>query len=358
MKKQILIWLFICVALLMVPLSVLWDESSLTASTQLQSGQNLPPVTDGTALLTDTPSGSLEDTQPQSNDVFTGAPETFLVYNHTTQRVESVSDVDFIRGAIAAEMPGVFHIEALKAQGVAAYTFAVRQAMIQQESPDPLLEGAHFSADPPNLQVYMTRNEAEEFYGEDFYIYWTKVTRAAQEVMGYILLYEEQPAATAYHAISAGQTESAANIWDGEPLPYLQSVESSWDELSPGYETVLTFTSDELQEFMLEYNPNTIFQQDPSLWFSNLEHSNSGYVTSVSVGDQVLSGLELRNLLGLRSSHFDVEYNGNFIFTVRGYGHGAGLSQNGADYMARQGSTFDEILMHYYPDTTLALATN
>ncbi len=354
MKIKIILWLILFCAVLTVPLTVIFEQDSPLIS---PTGSSHVPA----EVYSSTPSSGLQgDTEHNTIQatLFEGVPDTFLIYNESTERVESVSSEDFVRGAIAAEMPAMYHIEALKAQGVAAYTFAVRQALTQKETPDPNLEGADFYADPENLKVYLTRDEAVEFYGEDFDLYWNKVNQAAQEVMGYILLYESEPAATAYHAISAGKTESAANIWQyGEALPYLQPVDSSWDVLSAGYETTAIFTPVQLQELVSSQRPHAVLPTDASQWISVSERSDSGYVTSVQVGDEVFTGLELRDLLGLRSSHFEVNYNGNFIFTVCGYGHGAGLSQNGADYMARQGSTFDEILLHYYPDTTLGMAS-
>ncbi len=289
--------------------------------------------------------------------VYTGAPEFFRVLNRSTGRVEEMAAADFVRGAVAAEMPPLYHSRALKAQAVAAYSYAVCQALKQRNDPSPELKGADFEIDPPNMQVCLTEQEARAFYGEEFDLYWNKVCEAADRVGRYILLYEGKPVAAAYHAISAGKTEDAAYVWQGEALPYLQAVESEGDLLAAGYETTVDFTARELRQLLTEKLGETELPEDQSRWIVPLEWSPSGYVTRVQVGEKNLTGLELRFLLGLRSSHFQVEQgDGVFSFRVQGYGHGAGLSQNGADYMARQGATFDEILQHYYPGTTLALA--
>ena len=292
--------------------------------------------------------------QLQQEVVYEQAPNVFRVLNRSSGRVEEMAAEDFVRGAVAAEMPALFHPEALKAQAVAAYSYAVRQAMEQRQNPTPELKGADFEIDPENLQVCLTEKEAREFYGEDFDFYWNKVCDAADRAGQYILLYDRQPVAAAYHAISAGTTEDAAYVWQGEELPYLQAVESEGDLLAAGYESSVTFTADELAEKL----PGTVLPEDTARWVVPLEWSPSGYVTLVQVGEENMSGLELRHLLGLRSSHFRVEQGeGSITFRVQGYGHGVGLSQNGADFMARQGATFDEILLHYYPGTVLALSS-
>ena len=295
---------------------------------------------------------------PDNDKVFDGVPSSFFILNRSTGRVEEMSARDFVRGAVAAEMPALYHPEALKAQAVAAYTYAVRRAMEQRANPDPGLKGADFEADPENLQVCLTEKQAREFYSEDFAFYWNKVCEAADQAAKYILLYEGQPAATAYHAISAGMTEDAAHVWQGETLPYLQAVESRGDRLAAGYESCVSFTAEQLRELLTEKTGENGLPDDLNRWVVPLEWSPSGYVTLVQIGEQNITGLELRFLLGLRSSHFQVEQqDGVFTFRVQGYGHGVGLSQNGADYMARQGATFDEILLHYYSGVTLALAS-
>jgi len=338
-----LVWLAVLVVL--VPATVLLEPArampaAVQPSDQLQ------------AALPHREADPAEDT-----GIYTEAPESFFVLDSSTGRVEEITAEEFVRGAVSAEMPALFHPEALKAQAVAAYSYAVCQALQQRAAPDPSLQGADFAVDPQNLKVYLTEAQARDFYGEEFDFYWNKVCKAADQAGKYILLYEGQPAAAAYHAISAGSTEDAAYVWAGRELPYLQAVESEGDKLASGYETTVTFTAPELQNILLQEMPDLELPQDQSRWVVPLEWSPSGYVTLVQVGERNITGLELRFLLGLRSSHFTVEQqNGVFTFTVQGYGHGVGLSQNGADYMARQGATFDEILLHYYPGTTLALS--
>lgn len=277
--------------------------------------------------------------------------QSFKILNRSTGKVEEVKLLDYLRGAIAAEMPASFHSEALKAQGVAALTYALYHVGEQERNPDPLLLGAHFSADPGKREGYMTEKEAKKFYGDNWRYNWEKVCEAADEAIKWVVLYDNAPIAAAYHAISAGSTEDARNIW-GQPMSCLTPVDSSWDILAKGYKSTVVLSQSEIKERL--GNSDVTLLPNPDTWLEVLERSPSGYVTRVQVGNTEMNGNKLRNLLGLRSSSFQIERQGkDFLFLVNGYGHGAGLSQNGADYMARQGSDFLEILEHYYPQGKL-----
>lgn len=275
----------------------------------------------------------------------------FKVLNRSTGRVEEVELLDYVRGAIAAEMPASYHSEALKAQGVAALTYGLYHAREQEQKPDPLLLGAHFSADPEKREGYMTEKAAKKFYGDNWRYNWDKVCAAADEAVKWVVLHEGEPIAAAYHAISAGSTEDAKNIWN-QPLPCITPVDSSWDILAKGYKSSVVLSQNEIKEKLRDTGITLL--PNPDTWMKVLERSPSGYVTRVQVGSGEMNGNKLRNLLGLRSSSFQIERQGkDFLFLVNGYGHGAGLSQNGADYMARQGSSFTKILEHYYPRSQL-----
>lgn len=270
----------------------------------------------------------------------------FRILNRTTGKVEKVAIQDYVRGAIAAEMPATFHKEALKAQGVAALSYALHMALSQREHPDADLRGADFSADPENRQGYMTGEAIKIFYGDMGDYYWEKVASAAEEACGVVATYEGKPIAAAYHAISGGVTENAVNIWC-QSMPYLVEADSSWDMLAQGYKKVITIGKEEMAEKLQEAGVE--LQGDFTTWIEIEERSPAGYVTRVRAGNQTFHGNELRNILGLRSACFYLSTQSHgFVFEVQGYGHGAGLSQNGADYLARQGKNFCQILHHYY----------
>ncbi|MCL2056070.1 MAG: stage II sporulation protein D [Oscillospiraceae bacterium] len=280
--------------------------------------------------------------------------DSFLIYDMASGEVETVSLRDYVLGAVASEMPAVFHPEAMKAQAVAAHTFALHNHHVRRDIPDPALHGADFAADPSGMRVYITEETAREFWGEDYADeFWAKISAAADSVLGYILEYDDEPIAAAYHAISAGRTEDAANVWTGS-ADYLVPAESGGDFLAPDFEVTQHFTAEEAKHILANLLPGISLPDDPALWFSEIEHSPSGYVTAVTVGGERLHGKDIRTAFGLRSHSMDISYDGRgFGFTTYGHGHGVGLSQYGADFMARQGYTFEQILAHYYPGAQL-----
>lgn len=277
----------------------------------------------------------------------------FNILNQSTGKVQKVLSRDYVRGALAAEMPANFHIEAMKAQAVSAHTYALLNKQLQQQNPNPDLKGADFSADPNSLKGYMTEKQAKEFYGDNFEIYWKKICEAADTTLDTILVYEDEPILAAYHSTSTGMTEGAENVWTTS-LPYLVPVESVGDKLSPNFEVTKSFTADEIQKKFDTVYDDIKFPSDKSKWFKILEHSEGGYITLIDAGNLTLHGKDVRTVLDLRSSAFTIAQKGNtFSFTTTGYGHGVGLSQYGADYMARQGIPYEEILLHYYQGASL-----
>lgn len=371
MKAAALYVAIFALALLTIPLIALNYDMEKAPEMQAPTHspsvpENLPvellPDSDSDADSADTQadaSAGDSDGEPQRQVVATPASQrgvdSFLIKDTATGQVNEVSLQDFVRGAVAAEMPVSFHPEALKAQAVAAHTFALHNHLVQEENADSALNGADFEADPSGMKVYITEAQAKAFYGENGDRYWEKICEAADSVLPYVLEYDDEPIVAAYHAISAGQTEDAANVWTGS-APYLQSADSPGDILAPDYETTVTLSTQELRELLLAAYPDLELQEDPGEWFGDETRSESGYVVEIQVGGQTLHGKELRELLGLRSHNFDVLYTDTgFTFDVYGYGHGVGLSQYGADFLARQGKTFDEILDNYYTGAALKM---
>lgn len=285
------------------------------------------------------------ETVPPKEDVF-------LVLDTESGEVISVSARDYVIGAVCAEMPASFHEEALKAQAVAAHTYAVRQREKELLSPTKELNGAYFSNDPAHYQAYFTKEQAKSFYGDKYEEYYDKIAAAADEVLNEIIVYENEPIIAAFHSMSGGVTESADVVW-GASVDYLVPVESHSDTKVYAFEEGYVFTPAEIKArvstlYDIDFNGNK------SQWFNVCDRSPSGTVTSMSAGDGYLTGAEFREALSLRSANFTVSFDGeNFIIVTKGYGHGVGLSQYGADAMARDGKTYREILSHYYPGTQI-----
>lgn len=275
--------------------------------------------------------------------------ETFNILNRTTGKIDTVTVKDYVRGALSAEMPPSFQTEALKAQAVSAHTYALNM----QKEAEKVGRDYDFSADPSDWKGYVTEAQAKERFGKYFEEYWGKLSKAADSVCGKIMVYDDEPIAAAYHAISAGTTEAAVEVW-GNPVEYLTPVDSIGDLRAPGFEETVTLTAEETKKAISKAFPEIDLQGEPETWFTIDTRSESGYITKVTAGDTEITGLELREALDLRSSNMTIDCKGKqFTFTTKGYGHGVGLSQYGADYMARQGADYEDILKHYYPGAEL-----
>lgn len=281
------------------------------------------------------------------------ADEPYKVLNCSTGIVSEVSVRDYVIGAVAAEMPASFEEEALKAQAVAAHTYAERQRGLQKKSPDTALGNADFSDDPNKYQGFYTNDMIHHYFGENYDVYYKKIAKAVDEVLPYIMTYEDEPIIAAFHSMSSGRTESAENVW-GAAVDYLVSTDSEADTEAPGY-----IEETEIDEQFVKTRLERVFEgikleNDPEKWITIKEKSPSGTVIKAEAGGIEVTGGEIREAFGLRSADFTVSCkDGKIIFTTRGYGHGVGMSQYGANHMAQQGSTWREILEHYYSKTEI-----
>lgn len=274
------------------------------------------------------------------------AEEGFRIYDLSSKEIYTISLHDYVCGAIAAEMGADFEFEALVAQGRAALSCALYQKNAHADA------DYDFTADPKNRYMFLTREQAKEIYGDAFAEKWDKICLAAEEAEKYIITNNGEAAMTVYHAISAGITQSAADLWGGD-LPYLTEVESPLDSGCEGFVTTAVRPLDEVLESLNSCGAK-LSGASPEQWFSGGEYTSGGYLKRIEIGSATFSGSKLRTLFGLRSSAFTVSYSdGEFTFTVHGYGHGVGMSQVGANKMAKAGSTAEEIIAHYYPGTEL-----
>ncbi|WMJ22443.1 stage II sporulation protein D [Paludicola sp. MB14-C6] len=278
---------------------------------------------------------------------------TYLVLNHKTGEVMKLDPANYIKGVVAAEMPIAYHAEALKAQAVAAHTYALRQIDAELKNPSPELKGAYLSTDFEKGQAYISVEELKEKWGKNYEINYKKLSDAVDSVINEILVYEDKPILAAFHSISGGITESAKTVW-GKDVSYLVPVKSEGDELSPNYETKTTLTASEVEHAFTQKYKDIKFDKDKTKWFQILKRSDSKTITEIQVGSEKMNGKDVREVLNLKSSNFEVAFaNESFTFTTNGYGHGVGMSQYGADYLARQGKTYHEILLHYYSGVTV-----
>lgn len=269
----------------------------------------------------------------------------FHVFNVSTGQAMSLPGREYITQVVAAEMPASFEPEALKAQAVAAFTYALYR---KEGTPDSTHEGCELCTDSTHCKAYADEAYLRSLWGDDYDYYFTRIAEAVNEVYGRYMTYQGQPIAAVFHALSPGVTEDAVNVW-GHAYPYLVSVDSAWDKKVKGYESTVTISKKEFKSIMEGYSDRCDLSDDPEKWVGKMIRSESGGVQTVEVGGMVLAGTRMRGLFDLRSTNFTVEYrDGSFIFTVHGYGHGVGMSQYGANLMAKDGATYEEILHHYY----------
>lgn len=275
------------------------------------------------------------------------------VLDFTSGQVTELPIRDYVIGAVLAEMPATYHEEALKAQAVAARTYAVRQREKQRLDPDEMLMGADISNDSTKFQAYFTDEQAKAFYGDSYDAYYNIVSSAVDATEGQVLVYDGEPIVAAFHSTSGGRTESAEVIW-GSPVEYLVPVESVGDVKSPVYLEEKIFTAEEVSAVIEESYPNADFSGKPEKWLIIGDRSTSGTVIELTAGGEIISGTQFRRLFSLRSANFDIEYSdGCFTVTTKGNGHGVGMSQYGANAMANEGADYKEILLHYYTGAEL-----
>ena len=293
----------------------------------------------------------LSTTEPEIVESTPADADCYYVWREKTGEIQAIPVQEYILGAVAAEMPVSFETEALKAQAVAAHTYAQRQCLAAAGRDD--LHGADFSDDPAKFQAFLTQDELRERWGTHYDVNYRRLSTIVGEVVENVLVYEDEPILAAFHAISSGRTDAAKTIW-GTDLPYLQPVECPADKDAPSFEETVSFSPDEAGDRLRGAHPALDLAVEPEEWFGEPIVSEAGTVLSIPVADGLFTGGEIRSLFGLRSASFTVSFEkGQFVFTTRGFGHNVGMSQYGANQMARDGADYREILARYYPGAEL-----
>lgn len=241
----------------------------------------------------------------------------------------------YIEGVVAAEMPAEFNLEALKAQAVAARTY-----MYQKKDTSSHLNGADVCSDFAHCQAYKTDETLKKQWGANYKKYKSKISDAVNSTKGLIMEYNGKPISAVFHSTSSGKTQNSEDVW-GNKVPYLKSVVSDGDYLSPKYKSTVVLSKDEVKQ--------KLNITDDGFSISDIVYSDGESVSEIKICGKKFSGTQIRTALGLNSACFDIDaVDGNVKFTVRGYGHGVGMSQYGANYMASQGKNYKEILKKYY----------
>ena len=248
---------------------------------------------------------------------------------------------EYILGVVLAEMPASFHTEALKAQAVAARTYALRRYVLGDRHTDKAV-----CTNPHCCQAYMTQEQYLKSHGSSADV--LRVQEAVLATRGQILTYQGNLAETTYFACSGGRTEDAVAVW-GTDIPYLQAVDSPGEENANSYWRSTYFTKEEFENAL-----GRSLSGSPESWLGKQTFTDGSGVATMVIGGITYTGTQLRKLLGLNSTVFTMEADAaGILVETYGNGHRVGMSQYGADAMAQQGSNYQQILLHYYCGTRI-----
>ena len=261
------------------------------------------------------------------------------VKDASTNTISEVPFEEYIKGVLAGEMPVSFDLEALKAQAVAARSYALVQANKNKDADYDVVNTV-------DNQVYLTDDDLKEKWKDDYVSKVNKIKKAVQETKGEYLTYNGEVVEALFFSTSTGKTENSEEVFSSA-VPYLRSVSSTWDEASPVYEDTSSFElSDFYEKLGLEYNDIITYEV--------LETTSTGRVKTIKINGVTFNGRDVASKLSLRSNYFSISQDGTKVtITTKGFGHGVGMSQYGALGMAKEGYTYDEILKHYYQGTEI-----
>ncbi len=265
------------------------------------------------------------------------------VYRNSTKMIETYSLEEYIRGVVAAEMPSDFELEALKAQAIAARTYIVKKIINKDYIDVP--NGAMVT-DTIKHQVFLSEEELKNNWGLSYPEKISKINQAINETNGQVIVYQGKPIDALFFSTSNGYTENSEDYWMKE-IPYLRSVASPWDLESPKFDSSKSISFSEIKE-KLNVDP-VVMVSSGEKWIEIIETTEGNNVKQIKIGELLLSGREVRETFNLNSSAFTYQINEDeIVFHTKGYGHGVGMSQYGANGMAEEGKTAQEILKYYY----------
>lgn len=340
-NSVVLLLLTACV--LLVPLCAL-PKNGAKAALKTSADYNFAASTGSTreAAGSGTDASVKTQSSAKATSAKVGGQSTVRMYDVATKKITELSMHDYIFGVVAGECPMLYHNEAIKAQIVAARTYALFR---MNENKDKEYDVTN---EPQTSQTYITKQTALKNWGAAAEQYSKKLEELLKSVENEAVLYKDKPILAVYHAISSGKTESCKNVW-GSDYPYLQPVESIGDKLATNYLSECVKTEEQANALLKSIGINAA-----QLSRAKFTKTASGNVLKVAVDGKEITGPKIVEIFNLRSQNYDITFkNKKLTITVRGYGHQAGMSQNGANYMANDGASYKEILQHYYQGTTV-----
>lgn len=285
---------------------------------------------DGQQAVTDKLEQQTPDLQVKNS------PVAVPVMRASSDQVEDIPLEKYVAGVVASEMPARFELEALKAQALTARTYVVTHILHQADEDD------YAVADTVNYQVYKDEEQLRRIFGVDFKKKMNKINKAVAATQGEILTYKGAPIDAQFFSTSNGYTENSEDYWKNK-IPYLRSVKSPWDKKSPKFLNQKTIPITEVEEKLaIDISNNKTL----TLKMSETEGHR---VDQLKIAGETFSGRDVREKLDLKSSDFTIEKkNKHLIFTTKGNGHGVGMSQYGANFMAKDGKSYKDIVTYYY----------
>lgn len=278
----------------------------------------------------------------ETGDEHAESTDKISVYIKKEDKVVEMDTMQYLKEVVAAEMPVDFYDEALKAQAVAARTYMVDR---RNNGGTDIHKGAVICTDSTHCKAWISEAERKVLWQDNADEKWEKIAKAVEDTDGVIITYDGKPISAVFHSTSSGQTENASDVWGGN-VPYLVSVASVGDSESPKYHSERVLTTEEYRK-IAEENISGIDWNNGN--FSEILRSGAGGIRSLKVGGVAISGTTFRSIFSLRSTNAEItEDSGKITISVKGYGHGVGMSQYGANYLAAQGKSYEEILKTYY----------
>ncbi len=278
---------------------------------------------------------------------------TITTYIAAEDKVEDVDFSSYLKGVVAAEMPASFHPEALRAQAIAARSYVLRryEGYLRDGTPEAH-KGALACTDPAHCQAWKSDAALRAQWGEDYDANMQKIAESVDATAGIVLTYEGELVNAVFHSTSSGKTENAKDVWGGD-VAYLVSVPSYGDELSPRYASSVTLSAKEYVEKLQSVYPEASLPAGQAP-VGEILRSEAGGIKEITTCGLTLSGAQFRSLFGLNSTNIQfTQSDSSVTMSVTGNGHGVGMSQYGANYLAQQGKTHAEILKTYYTGVEL-----
>lgn len=324
MKNYTAICFFLAIALILCPLASMGNAKSQFSSNVF--GEE--PITE---------EAFEQDAKPPEEKV--------KILSTSSKAITEMPLKEYLIDCVAGEIGASYEKEAIKAQAVACHTLLLYKKTHKTED----LGSADIS---DTNQKLLTEKEQKEKWGESYTQNRSKIEECVNEVINKVLCFENEPIMAVYFSTSNGKTENAENVWN-KALPYLISVDSPYDKLSGSYKSTVTVSEENFKKILTENGARCEGSHEALI--GKKVQNTSGTVKEITLGGKSFKGTEVRSMFSLKSATFDIAYkDGNFIFTVLGYGHSVGMSQVGANAMAKNGNTYQEILSHYYQNSVLS----